>query len=119
MHAVGAYPDFISAHATSTPNGDIAEASVIYDTVGGEIPVVAFKRMIGHTITASGIIELIFCLYQMKHGFIVSNGTIDRDPELKPINLPKEQLEVQIDSFIKNAFGFGGLNSVLGVVQYV
>lgn len=118
MYNAGYQPDFVSAHATSTPNGDIVEANTIYETVADEVPVVAFKRLVGHTITASGIIELIFSLYQMKYGFVISNGEIDPDPEMKPINLPKEQLHGEIGSFVKNAFGFGGLNSVLGVVKY-
>lgn len=119
MDSEGLRPDFISAHATSTPAGDIVEAAAISDTLGADVPVVAFKRLVGHTITASGILELIYSLYQMKHGFIVSNGSLDPDPALKPIYLPKEQLNVPIESFVKNSFGFGGLNSVLGVTKYV
>lgn len=119
LEGLGYYPDFISAHATSTPNGDIIEAKVIHEVVGKDVPVVAFKRLIGHAITACGIIELIYSLYQMKYEFIISNGLLDQDPDMMPIYLPKEQLNKPVESFIKNAFGFGGLNSVLGVIKDV
>jgi len=118
MAMLGHRPDFISAHATSTPNGDVVEAEAISNVIGNEIPVVAFKRLIGHTLTASGIIELIYSLYQMKYEFIISNGKFEADPDIKPINLPKHQVTGPVNSFIKNAFGFGGLNSVLGVTRY-
>lgn len=119
MSDLGHKPDFVSAHATSTPNGDVVEANVITEVLGDEVPVVAFKRLIGHTITASGIIELIYSLYQMKHEFIISNGSHEVDPEIDSLYLPTEQLHQPIDSFIKNSFGFGGLNSVLGVIKHV
>lgn len=119
MAELGHSVDFISAHGTSTPNGDVIEAKSILNSVGDEVPVVAFKRLIGHTVTASGIIELIFSLYQMKHNFVISNGAIKPDPGVHPLYLPTEQLEMPVNAFVKNAFGFGGLNCVLGVARYV
>lgn len=107
--------DFVSAHATATPNGDAAEAKAIYDVFGDNVPVVALKRLYGHMVTASAMVEFIHCLYMMKYNFIVSNGDVKLDPKLAPINLPKEQINKPVNGFIKNAFGFGGLNSVIAV----
>jgi 3-oxoacyl-[acyl-carrier-protein] synthase-1 len=119
MTELGYTPDFVSAHATSTPNGDVVEANVISNLLGDDVPVVAFKRLIGHTTNASGIIELIYSLYQMKHEFIVSNGELPLDPAVKSLYLPTDQIHQPIDSFVKNSFGFGGLNCVLGVIKHV
>lgn len=114
----GIFVDFVSAHATSTPNGDSAEAAAIYDVLEGDVPVVALKRLYGHMLTASAMVELIHCLYMLNEGFIVSNGDNKLDPELSRINLPNEQLHSsKMEGFIKNAFGFGGLNSVVGVCK--
>jgi 3-oxoacyl-(acyl-carrier-protein) synthase len=115
--ALNITPDFISAHATSTPKGDAVEAEVIHDLVGDTIPVVALKRLIGHGITASGLIETILCLYMMQEDFIVSNSTYPMDPLMKSIYLPKSQIHKPVQSFVKNAFGFGGLNCVLWVAK--
>lgn len=111
--------DFISAHATSTPNGDSAEARAIFNVVGDNVPVVALKRLYGHLVTASAMVEFIHCLYMLKENFIVSNGDNVLDTELSNIQLPSKQItNLRLKGFIKNAFGFGGLNSVVGVSKY-
>lgn len=112
-------PDFVSAHATSTPNGDMVEAKAIRNAIGTRVPVVALKRLIGHTVTASGILEFIYSLYLMEMDRIPSNGTYPRDPVMDLIYLPTEPIDRPIKSFIKNAFGFGGLNCVVGVTRHV
>jgi 3-oxoacyl-(acyl-carrier-protein) synthase len=111
--------DFVSAHATATMNGDKAEAEAIHNVMGDRIPVVALKRLYGHMVTASAMVEFVHCLYMLKEGFVISNGPYEIDPDCKPIYLPSEQLEIaKPGGFIKNAFGFGGLNSVVGVAKY-
>lgn len=112
-------PDFVSAHATSTPNGDLIEAQAIRRAIGSRVPVVALKRLIGHTVTASGILEFIYSLYLMDMDRIPSNGTYLRDNVMDPIYLPTEAIDKPVQSFIKNAFGFGGLNCVVGVTRHV
>lgn len=113
------YPDVISAHATSTPNGDVAEAQAIYDVYGDRVPVTAFKRLTGHSVTASGTLEIWYSLLMMNHNFLVGNPVTTVDPEIAPIQLAEKADRHHVGLVVKTAFGFGGLNSVLGLQKYL
>ena len=84
------------------------------------IPVNATKSMLGHCLTASGIVELIATILQLKHEFV--HPTINqevKDPELDLDFVPNEARPWRFDVAISNAFGFGGLNAcvVVGRVE--
>jgi 3-oxoacyl-(acyl-carrier-protein) synthase len=111
---------YVNAHATSTPLGDAVEVRAIKAALGdraARIPVNATKSMIGHCLSAAGIIELVATVLQMCHGVV--HPTINQespDPDLDLDFVPNQAREAKIDVAVSNSFGFGGINScvVLG-----
>lgn len=118
MQEAGVSPDavdYINAHATSTPLGDAVEVAAIKASLGPRayrIPVNSTKSMIGHCLSAAGILELIATLLQMRHGVV--HPTVNQeepDPELDLDFVPNHAREAAIDVALSNSFGFGGINS--------
>jgi 3-oxoacyl-(acyl-carrier-protein) synthase len=107
--------DYINAHATSTPLGDAVEVAAIKAVLGDHgrrIPVNATKSIIGHCLSAAGVIELIATLLQMHHGMIHPTINLETpDPELDLDVVSKKSRRARIDVAMTNSFGFGGLNS--------
>lgn len=107
--------DYINAHATSTPLGDAVEAAAIKAVFGDRaprIPVNSTKSMIGHCLSAAGVVELIATVLQMQRG--VLHPTINQeqpDPDIGLDVVPNRAREVAIAIGLSNSFGFGGLNS--------
>jgi 3-oxoacyl-(acyl-carrier-protein) synthase len=115
--------DYVNAHATSTRLGDAVEAAAIQQVIGRrarEIPVNATKSMIGHCLSAAGVLEVIATVLQMTHSVV--HPTINqerRDPDIDLDVVPNHVRAVDISIALSNSFGFGGLNSsvVLGRVD--
>jgi 3-oxoacyl-(acyl-carrier-protein) synthase len=113
--------DYINAHATSTPLGDAVEIAAIRATFGDHaeaIPVNSTKSMIGHCLTAAGVVELVATLLQMRDGVV--HPTINQekaDPELNLDFVPNEARPARIRVALSNSFGFGGFNSCVVVGQ--
>ncbi len=111
--------DYINAHGTSTPLGDIAEMKalkLVFGEEGVKKPVVnATKSMIGHLLGAAGAVGTIATVIQMQNGFIHPNRNLDNvDPELTGYNFaPNHFIEKQINAALVDAFGFGGQNACL------
>ncbi len=107
--------DYINAHATATPVGDIVEAQGIRDVFGENTPVSSTKSMTGHEIGAAGSNELIYTMLMMKHRFIAPNINIEQiDEQCGPINLIANQaVNADIRIAMSNSFGFGGVNTCL------
>jgi len=106
--------DYINAHATGTVLGDAAECQAIKELIGGTVPVSSTKGYTGHTLAASGAIELIFCLLMMKHGFIAPSLNLEEiDPACRGIAHVQKKLETDLDLVMTNNFAFGGVNAVL------
>jgi 3-oxoacyl-(acyl-carrier-protein) synthase len=109
--------DYVNAHATSTPLGDVVEVEAIKAVLGARaahIPINATKSMVGHTLTAAGVIELVATVLQMKHGVV--HPTINQeepDPELDLDFVPNTARDHTIRVAMSNSFGFGGLNSTI------
>lgn len=107
--------DYVNAHATSTPLGDAVEVAAIKAALGDRarrIPVNSTKSMIGHCLSAAGVVELIATLLQMRHGVVHPTVNQERpDPELDLDFVPNRAREAAIDVALSNSFGFGGLNS--------
>ncbi len=107
--------DTINAHATSTPVGDVVEVEAIKEVLGERayrIPVNATKSMIGHCLSAAGVVEMIAMVLQMRHGVV--HPTINQeqpDPALDLDFVPNQAREASIGIAVSNSFGFGGLNS--------
>lgn len=112
------YPDYINAHGTSTPAGDINELHAIALALGEErarsTPISSTKSITGHTLGAAGAIEAIFSILAMRGGFVPPTTTIQTlDPEAEGFNIVRKPTEHPIDVVLSNSFGFGGTNGVL------
>ena len=106
--------DYINAHATATIQGDKEEASAIKKVLGDSIPVSSLKGYIGHTLGASGALELIVSLAMMEKGIIYPTLNLDNvSPDCQGINHVMEAVSKDISIMVKNCFAFGGINSVL------
>jgi 3-oxoacyl-[acyl-carrier-protein] synthase II len=109
--------DYLSAHATSTDIGDIAETRAI-KTVFGEqafrIPVTAMKSQIGHLLGAAGGVETVAAIRTIQTGVVAPTINLEHpDPECDLDYVPNEARHVDVRTVMKNSFGFGGQNAVL------
>lgn len=106
--------DYINAHATATKQGDIEEARAIKEIFGGNIPVSSLKGNIGHTLGASGAIELIASLNMMKNSVVYPTLNLEHiAPECEGISHVRGFETKNIEILVKNCFAFGGINAVL------
>ncbi len=112
--------DYINAHATSTPVGDVVEAQAIARVFGRGPYVSSTKSMTGHEQGASGSNEVIYTLLMMEHHFIAPNLNLEEvDPRCQGINLvPNYPIEATIETAVSNAFGFGGVNTCIVLKRY-
>ena len=106
--------DYINAHATATLHGDKEEAAAIRKIFGGAVPVSSLKGYIGHTLGASGALELIASISMMEKGIIYPTLNLETvSPECRGISHVMEPLKKDIRILVKNCFAFGGINAVL------
>jgi 3-oxoacyl-[acyl-carrier-protein] synthase II len=109
--------DYINAHATSTPVGDIAEATVIGAVLGEaveRVPVSSTKSMTGHCLTAAAAIEALACLTAIERGAVPPTINLDDpDPLCKLCHVPHEARTHRVKVAVSNSFGFGGSNTCL------
>lgn len=112
--------DYINAHATSTPVGDVAEARAIAKVFGHRPWVSSTKSMTGHELAAAGSSELVYTLLMMEHGFIAPNINVEElDPQCEGIRLvANHAVEARIDIAASNSFGFGGVNTCIVLQRY-
>jgi 3-oxoacyl-(acyl-carrier-protein) synthase len=109
--------DYISAHATSTPLGDVTEIRSIKQTFGRHafaLKLNATKSMLGHTCWAAPIVETIAAILQMNAGRLHPSINVDElDPEIDlDVCASAEPTDYDVRTVMKNSFGFGGINSV-------
>jgi 3-oxoacyl-[acyl-carrier-protein] synthase II len=111
--------DFVSAHASSTPLGDIAEAHAIALALGeraASVPVSGTKALYGHPLGASGAIEAAICALAIRDGWAPASVNLEEpDPDIAAI-LPcllREGREGEYRRILSTSFGFGGLNAAL------
>jgi 3-oxoacyl-[acyl-carrier-protein] synthase II len=106
--------DYINAHATATLQGDQEEAEAIRDIFGAAVPVSSLKGYFGHTLGASGAIELAASLRMMEQGVIYPTLNLDAvSPECEGIHHVMRPLKKRITTVLKNGFAFGGINAAL------
>ncbi len=117
LHEAGIGPgevDYINAHATATLQGDKEEAEAIKEVFGASVPVSSLKGYIGHTLGASGAIELIASLRMMQRGIIYPTLNLENiSPECAGIHHVMSPVPIKIDTILKNCFAFGGINAAL------
>lgn len=112
--------DYINAHGTSTPLGDLAEATAMKYVFKNNVPAISStKSMTGHTLGAAGAIESIFSLLAINNGIIPPTINLDnQDPCCDLDFTPNVAKEVNINIAMNNSFGFGGTNSTLIFRKY-
>jgi 3-oxoacyl-[acyl-carrier-protein] synthase-1 len=115
--------DYINAHGTSTPAGDIQELKAVREVYqgGGKIPVIgSTKSLSGHSLGAAGVQEAIYSLLMQQRGFIAESINIEElDPEAGDIPIARErQDDVDLQRVMSNSFGFGGTNASLVFQKY-
>ena len=114
--------DYINAHGTSTPIGDVAETNAIKMLFGEQaykIPVSSTKSMVGHLLGAAGAVELIACLGAMEKGFLPPTINYDVPDEACDLDyVPNESRDARISVVLSNAFGFGGHNTSIAIRKF-
>ena len=116
ISTVNAPIDYINAHGTSTPVGDLAELGAVKKAFSDTIPVVgSTKSLSGHSLGAAGVQEAIYCLLMMENDFIAASANIDNlDPEAAGIPIITERKDnAGLSTVMSNSFGFGGTNACL------
>jgi len=107
---------YINAHGTSTPVGDVAEMGAVKNTFGSEMPAISStKSLSGHSLGAAGVQEAIYSLLMLQHGFAAgTKNLLDVDEKIRdlPIVGP-EARDMTLDCVMSNSFGFGGTNASL------
>lgn len=106
---------YVNAHATSTPVGDKNEAKAIDEVFGEHKPyVTSTKSQTGHEMWMAGASEVIYSILMMQNGFIAPNLNLEEPDETAVgLNIPRERVDVEFNTFLSNSFGFGGTNSTL------
>ena len=112
--------DYINAHGTSTPVGDVKELDAVRSVFNprGYLPTVtSTKSLTGHSLGATGVQEAIYTLIMMKNNFIAASANINNpDPAIGNIPIPQQRVDnASIELALTNSFGFGGTNATLAI----
>ena len=114
--------DYVNAHGTSTPVGDIKEIVALRNIFGegNTPPVSSTKSMTGHSLGATGVQEAIYSMLMMNKGFIAPSINVTQlDEALSPSEINTElRTDVEIDSVLSNSFGFGGTNGTVIISRH-
>lgn len=108
--------DYVNAHATSTPAGDVSECRALRTVFGGKgCPAISStKALTGHALSLSSIMEASFCILAMEQGFTPGSAHISEpDPETEGLHLLRQSKPVSPGKVLSNSSGFGGVNVVL------
>ena len=112
--------DYINAHGTSTPVGDVKELDAVRSVFNprGYLPTVtSTKSLTGHSLGATGVQEAIYTLIMMQNNFIAASANINNpDPAIGNIPIPQQRVDnTSIGLALSNSFGFGGTNATLAL----
>jgi len=112
--------DYINAHGTSTPVGDVKELDAVRTVFGprGHLPVVtSTKSLTGHSLGATGVQEAIYTIIMMQNKFIAASANIHTpDPAIGDIPVAQNRMDdFSINLALSNSFGFGGTNATLAL----
>ena len=116
LATVDAPIDYINAHGTSTPVGDIRELEAVREVFADQIPPIAStKSLTGHALGAAGVNEAIYSLLMQEANFIAASANItEPDPGAEGFPIVRERQDnVTLNTIMSNSFGFGGTNSTL------
>ena len=114
--------DYINAHGTSTPAGDLGETKAMKAALGDHaynVAISSTKSMIGHMLGAAGGIEAVITALSIKNQIAPPTINLDnQDPECDLDFVPNTARDMKIDVAISNSFGFGGTNGTLVFKRY-
>ena len=108
--------DYINAHGTSTPAGDIQELKAVREVFGDSTPAIAStKSLSGHSLGAAGVQEAIYSLLMMENDFIAASANVETlDEGAEGMDVVTEvRTDVTLNRVMSNSFGFGGTNATL------
>ncbi len=114
--------EYINAHGTSTPQGDIGETLAVKRTFGDhatKLAVSSTKSMVGHLLGAAGGVEAVYTALAVQHGIAPPTINLDTpDPECDLDYVPHSARDLQIRAALTNSFGFGGTNGTLALKRF-
>jgi 3-oxoacyl-[acyl-carrier-protein] synthase-1 len=113
--------DYINAHGTSTPVGDMIELAAIREAFGEHSPYISStKSLTGHSQGATGAHETIYSLLMMQNDFIAASANIEElDPEAGDARIVRERIDnAGLNIVMSNSFGFGGTNATLAFQRH-
>lgn len=116
MSTIDGLIDYINAHGTSTPVGDIQELKAVIEAFGGSAPrISSTKSLSGHSLGAAGVQEAIYCLLMMQGDFIAASANIESlDPAAQSLPIVRQRIDnAGLNRVMSNSFGFGGTNASL------
>ncbi len=107
--------DYVNAHATSTPQGDMFEAMALANLFGPlQTPISSTKSMTGHECWMAGASEAVYSILMMRNGFIAPNINFEEpDEHSEKLNIINVTTGKELNTVLSNSFGFGGTNSAL------
>ena len=107
--------DYVNAHATGTPQGDMCEAQALLNIFEGERALISStKSMTGHECWMAGASEIVYSIIMMQNGFVAPNINFENGDEFSSkLNLAKTTVDMPVNTVLSNSFGFGGTNSAL------
>ena len=121
MATQGRPVDYINAHGTSTPVGDMIELQGIKEVFGDNIPPTSStKSLTGHSLGATGVQEAVYSLLMMENDFMVESANITNlDEKAEGMNILLENKnDIKINSILSNSFGFGGTNASIYLTSF-
>ncbi len=107
--------EYINAHGTSTPVGDMQELKAVREVFGNKIPPISStKSLTGHALGAAGVNEAVYSLLMLEHGFMAGSANLNElDPNAEGFPIVKQATEAKLRCVMSNSFGFGGTNATL------
>ena len=111
--------DYINAHATSTPQGDMFEALALKRLFQGKRALISStKSMTGHECWMAGASEIVYSLIMMQNNFVAPNINFEHPDEYSEgLNITAKTVDMKVKTVLSNSFGFGGTNSALVIVR--
>ena len=114
--------DYVNAHGTSTPAGDVIESDALKRVFGDHascLPVSSTKSMVGHMLGAAGSVEAIYCVLALRDQAAPPTINLDNpDPACDLDYIPHEARDLKIDCVLSNSFGFGGTNGCVVLKRF-
>jgi 3-oxoacyl-[acyl-carrier-protein] synthase-1 len=107
--------DYINAHGTSTPVGDMKELQAIKQVFNSKIPLIgSTKSLSGHALGAAGVNESIYSLLMLENDFVAESVNIETlDEEAEGMPIVRKTTQLKLNRILSNSFGFGGTNACL------